>query len=172
MSAKLLYLLLSIVVLGLSYGAGQDEELLIKMALVYKISKFVEWPKPRSDTEPFTICAVGAPDRIGVFNNLAHRHVGKHPIALDLHSKFPDSVDHCRILYIDASLGKSCRCDRAESEHVLTISDAEAFSTQGGIIELAKKNQRIHIIINLKNSKKHGLMILAPLLQVSTVISD
>lgn len=152
--------------------AGQMEEQLIKMALVYKIAKFVEWPQERKSSGDFMICAVGNKQRVAVFKNLGNKKMAGMPISIRLSSGVDQSFDSCHILFIDALAESAFPFRKIAGKGVLTISDSEHFVEKNGMIGLNRQESKIRIHINLKNSKKERLVIHAPLLQLSTVIED
>lgn len=163
--------LLSMMLGGASY-AGQMEEQLIKMALVYKIGKFVEWPAEHKGADRFTICAVGDKQRVAVFKSLENKRMGGLPITISLSADANKSFDHCHILYIDGQLESALSYQQLIGKAILTISDAGGFAERQGIVGLSRQQSKIKIYINLKNGKKQRLIIHAPLLQLSTVIED
>ena len=157
---------------GQSSQADPTEEMLIKMALVYKIAKFVEWPQSESSLNQMTVCALGDEERVEVFKTLESKQLGGRPIVVQINGPVQDLFSHCQIVYFDQSALRRNSLKIRDGSNALTISDAEHFADRGGIVELATEAQQIKIRINLSNSERQGLRIYAPLLQVSTVIMD
>ncbi len=164
-------LLACFISMGNHLSAAPDEEQLIKTALVYKISKFVEWPESVLSSGQFNICVIGDNLVFSSFKILENRAIGTVPIKVVDLNKSDDLKLSCQILYLSASSVDEQIIKARQEERILTISDLEGFSEQLGIIELSIKDQRVAIKINLPNAQSSGVEILSPLLQLSTVVT-
>lgn len=161
-----------------AYGGDTKEpttEYKIKAALIYKLTKFVEWPQQAFEQpySPLKICVLGRNPFGNALGALEQRTVGSHPIAVKHHTHSMEAVNNsCHILFISAAPKIDLHKILNPLMHrpILTISDIERFAEQGGIIQLADQNQRIGFRINLNSAKRVGLKIAAPLLYLSTVI--
>ncbi len=147
--------------------ADKKDELIVKIALVYKISKFVEWSESDLEQPFFNICVLGDDDVLKGFDILKKRKIKDRAIRIIYFDETHVDAEECRIVYVSAEKAAASFPD----ERILTISDSKNFSHNYGMIEFALKDERMEIKINLKNAKQRGIKILAPLLQVSTIVS-
>jgi hypothetical protein len=57
-----------------------------------------------------------------------------------------------------------------QTENILTVSDIKEFATQGGMVELAKENEKISLHINNTNVIHKGLKIDDRMLKLARII--
>ena len=158
--------------------AAEDlsEEQKIKVALVYKLGKFVYWPDSplQQQNKVFTICVLGNDPLNPAFMILENRKIGVLPIKIEYVEQSIDIDNGCRIAFITESKRAFLKniLQRLDNRPVLTISDSHGFAESGGIIELRQEASRIGFTINLNSARRAGLEIAAPLLELSTVIEE
>lgn len=163
-----------------AYGDAPKEptaEYKIKAALIYKLTKFVEWPSQafKQSDSPLEICIAGNNPFGDALNALEQRKVGKRRIEVVYHSNGMEAVKNsCHMLFLSATPGGVANkiVNALIDRPVLTISDVEHFAEQGGVMQFASQANRIGFIINLDSAKRAKLKIAAPLLYLSTVIQE
>ncbi|MEM6639512.1 MAG: YfiR family protein [Pseudomonadota bacterium] len=143
----------------------------VKLALLYKITRFIEWPE--HDHDDFLLCIAGADTFDSAKRRLTVRSVGERAIRPVLVKDDLTSI-HCDALYIARTeadripeLTRSVR-----DLPVLTVSDAPGFASDGGLIGLTTRNSRIQININVAASKRAGLTISSQLLELARIVGD
>ena len=160
------------------YGDSTQEstaEYKVKAALIYKLTKFIEWPKQAFEQpeSPLEICILGSNPFGSALNALEQRQAGDHPISIKHHFHDMEEIKStCHMLFINAApkIALHKILNTLMHRPILTISDTKHFAEQGGTIQLVHQNQRIGLKINLNPAKHVGLKIAAPLLNLSTVI--
>jgi hypothetical protein len=141
-----------------------------KAAYLFNFLKFVEWPASMS-SDVITVCLVGAD---GVYATLAPGIEEKRAAArrLALRRLEPTAEPRgCHVLYIDAAaLAQSTPRLLAPEQPVLTVSDAEGFADNGGIIELFTVDNRLRFSIDVGHAQRRGLRISSNLLQLAAQV--
>ncbi len=151
-------------------GSEATPEYKLKAALLYKLTRFIEWPQ--SDNKRFSICVLGEDVFGKALDSLRTRKVKGLPIEVTNY-RYSDAITKsCQILFITESKQIFLKniLNRFHNKATLTISDIEDFAEQGGMIEFTRGMKKIGFTINLKQAKQGQLSIAAPLLQLATVI--
>jgi hypothetical protein len=153
-----------------SARAATDPELGIKVAMVYNIARFVEWPAARRP-------AAGSLLRLGVagdeqlltaFLTLAGKTVGDASIeVVPIHSNA--DLLSCHLVYF-ATAGRAQVTNVADA--TLTVSDVEGFSRSGGMVELVRERNKIRFLVNPAVARAHGLQFSSQLLKLATIVED
>ena len=149
-----------------------SSEYKLKAALIYKLTRFVEWPGEHRPQTDFGICILGRDDFGSALDALESRNVHGLPIRIRrlVQSEAVDSG--CQILFVSESKRPFLRSILAslKGRPILTIGDLDGFAEKGGMIEFVRGRQRIGFRINLQQASRAGLEIAAPLLQLSTIV--
>jgi hypothetical protein len=153
---------------------GSVDEYKLKAAMLYNLTKFVEWPNsayPDSHA-PILLCILGQDP---IANSLAAT-IPKEPQngravlirRLQSDAEFPG----CHILYISSSERKSAAHIFAilNGACVLTVGEMAQFAAHGGIIQFALEDQRVHFDINLDAASRAGLKISSKLLALAEIV--
>jgi len=141
----------------------------VKMAIVYNISKFVDWPAGQRSSGTLTLCVVGHGERLAegmalVESRLVHGralHAQEVARAADL------AV--CQIEFFADPLGPGAAelLATAHQHGVLTVSDDDAFLGQGGLVQLVNRDNHVHFEVNLGAAQKAGFSISSELLRLA-----
>jgi hypothetical protein len=171
-----LYLLILLAVMPLQAMATGPlaAEYKLKAALIYKLTRFVEWPvegrgKPR---DQFNICILGRDVFDGALDALNGREVNGSPITIQRYTRSNGISESCQIVFISASKQAFLQpiLQSFEQRPILTISDTEQFAEKGGMIQFTRGGKRIGFRINLDQARASGLKIAAPLLELATIV--
>ncbi|MDY6948824.1 MAG: YfiR family protein [Pseudomonadota bacterium] len=135
-----------------------------KAAYVFNFVKFVAWPEDTA-ADPLLVCFVGAERVYGAFTATIDRsRPGMRRLAaLQIADASPAGT--CNVLYIDAATASGYALPHAPN--VLTISDADGFAANGGMIELFTENHRLRFVINVGSAQQAGLRISSDLLKLA-----
>jgi hypothetical protein len=170
-----LWLLLVLLPLQI-FAAPPTEEYKLKAALIYKLSKFVEWPAPAATGKPrtFGICLLGEDAFGAALDALEGRKAAGQPIRVQRFSQSEAIDSGCQMLFISESkqafLGSILQ--NLQQQPILTLGDTKGFAEQGGMIQFTRGRKRIGFKINLESTKQSGLKIAAPLLELATIIGS
>lgn len=155
---------------------GTTAEYKLKAALIYKLTKFVEWPAAASEAQPrnFGICLLGRDDFGSALEALTERNVKGREIDLRRYNQSEGIDESCQVLFISDSKQPFMQgiLDGFGKQPILTISDAEGFAAKGGIIQFVSGEKRIGFKINLERATAAGLKIAAPLLDLATIVDS
>ncbi len=83
-------------------------------------------------------------------------------------------AESCHILFIDATDDK--RADdflaAVRAKPVLSVSDDDNFTEEGGVIRLFERDSKLRIEINIDEAGRSGLTISSKLLSLAQVVHD
>ena len=141
---------------GVSSHAQVSSEPQLKAAFLVNFLKYIEWPASNASTA--TICLFGR-DTLGPYlTNYEGRTIGGRELRVR-RINGPDQVAECQILFVpdteDARFGAVLRW--VENLPVLTVSDADIFTRQGGAIALVRADGRLQFDINVDVLGRAGL---------------
>jgi hypothetical protein len=142
----------------------------LKAAYLFNFIQFVEWP-PFAATEDFTICFL---ENGAVYERLSaglpDKRLGGHRVLARRLAR-GDAPTDCEVLYVDSEkLRAGGPAVEMRKLALLTVSDAEGFLKEGGIIELFAEGNRLRFRISLDNAKRNNLRISSGLLQLASEV--
>ena len=167
---------IAVFLFGFTPKANADKlETALKIAHILNVSKYVEWPGSRlnADTPEFVIGAIGDSS---FQNSLEKALQGKkfsgYPIKIQKIKENDPNLADCHVLFIAKSKQSAMETTLAnvQGKNVLTISDIDQFSHQGGMVELVQEGNKIQPSINLKSIKDSGLRISGKILVTATIV--
>ena len=147
----------------------------VKMAIVYTLGKFVEWPATALNDDPraFTLCILGptADLQQGLAAIDAKPVQGRELRVRRLVSTA--GLPGCRILYLSEPGDSSYQSvlSKAHALNILTVSDASLFTESGGIVGLETRDSRIRFSVNLDGARAANLRISSELLRLARSVS-
>ncbi len=147
----------------------------VKAAFIYNLGNFVKWPEVQwsDDSDAFVILVFGNDD---IANNLEILTRGEriqgHPVIIRRASSVND-LGACNIVFVGASkinewpqIKEACN-----GKSILTVGDSEAFIKEGGMINLARRERRIHLEINIDAATRANLRLNSRLLKIARIVS-
>ncbi len=169
---RLCLMLLLLLAIDPRWALAVSSEYKLKAALIYKLTRFVEWPENMPRRSDFGICILGRDDFGSAVDALESRQVGGLPIRIRRLVQSEAVDEHCQILFVSESKRPFLRSILAslEGRPILTIGDVEGFAHKGGMIEFIRGRKRIGFRINLRQATRAGLKLSAPLLELSTIV--
>ncbi|MFK5985543.1 MAG: YfiR family protein [Pseudomonadota bacterium] len=153
-----------------AHSKKSQEDALLKVAFIYKFTKFVKWPGNIKNS-PLVLCTMGEDKLVDIFSNLANDLSSTPKIQIQSITD-NSAVSNCQVLYIASSeRGRYRNIDSiTRKKAVLTISELSGFMQAGGIIELIHKDNRIGFDINLDAAHINGLEISSRLLKLASKV--
>ena len=144
----------------------------LKAALIYKLTRFVEWPEGEFDHDAFDVCLLGHDSFGGALDALEGRKVRSLRIRIRRFVQSESVSASCRILFISDSKRPFLENILNALSHrpTLTIGDMRGFAEKGGIIEFVQEGKRLGFKINLAQANAAGLRLAAPLLELATIV--
>ena len=154
-------------------GAPDSVEYAVKAALVYKVARFVEWPKDSGCPDRAITVAVLGEDRFGdsLDRALEGRKLGDHPVRVRRVTR-ADEVPFCTVLWLGADQAHLLPvvADQVRARFVLVIGDAAGFARRGGMIGLPVENERVVVEVNPEAASAGGVVISSRLVGVARLV--
>lgn len=162
---------------GTTVLADQSEytahEIEIKVALLYTLSKFVQWPEAENTTQRF-ICVLGEDPFDDVLNEIDGKRSRGKTVTIQRYKIKQPQIEACHILFISQSESNRSKAliKSLSNKPILTISDIDQFTHQGGVMKFTDDGNNIGFEINLTRARRNQLNISAPLLELSNIIEE
>lgn len=127
----------------------------IKAAYLVNFLKYVEWPGQRTT---INLCLFGRDSMGPYLAAYEGKHIGGRELRIRRVSS-PEQITDCQELFIpeteEARFAVVMRW--VDKQAILTVSDAEAFTREGGAIALARSEGRLQFDINADALARAGL---------------
>jgi len=157
-------------------SAATPTEYQLKAAFLFNFAQFVEWPASafRTAQSPLIIGVLGD-DPFGPYlDELVNgEKVGERPLVPRRFKRVED-IGECHILFISRSESSNLEriLGRLRERSVLTVSDIEGFSRQGGMVRFVTENGKIRLRINVEAAKSCNLTISSKILRPGTIVTS
>lgn len=153
----------------LTVSAQERDERAVRVAYLYNLIKFVDWPSPQTD---LLIGYVGSP---ATGETLFKSLDGHKNDARTLHvvlSPSDQMLDKCGIIYFGDASAEEIRktLAKVDGRPVLTLGETDSFPRQGGMIGLVKNEDHIEIVVNLPLTQRSGVKISSRVLNLATIV--
>lgn len=146
----------------------------VKAAFLYNFSRFTKWPDEAAvATADFHLCVVGNDPFGEALKTLAGKMVHGRPLIISRSVTGP-LIEPCHMVFVSPS--ESARTPELLAElrnkPALTVSDAEGFIAQGGMIQLKLADRKIRFEINIDAADRAELTISSKLLSLATIVHE
>ncbi len=153
--------------------AEPSQEALLKVALIYNFSQFIEWPASAfsAPSAPLSICVMGSDPFGNSLAALSKRSSNGRPIAI----AYPQTLAEarlCQILYVDGAQRTALGRDLGNAlgaAPVLTISSSDA-SEAGIAIRFVHYAGKIRWTMNLDATRRARLKVSAKLIEIAVEV--
>lgn len=147
-----------------------------KVELLYRITKFIEWPRQafQGDSRQITLAIFGEDElAVELVGRLSTRTVNGRDLFVRCVLR-PEDARGCQILFIAASEEKRIPqiLQALQGASVLTVADTSGFASRGGMVDFLLDGDRVHFQINRQRVEKARLKISAKLLALAQIVSD
>jgi hypothetical protein len=155
---------------------NQVGEYELKAAILYNLTKFVEWPATAyADSQaPTSLCVLGRDPFGDSFAAMIPKKTSVGRPVLIRHLQYGQAIRSCHLLYISSSERKVVAQIFAslKGSSVLTVGEMDHFAVHGGIIQFTLRDQQVQFEINLDAAAREQLKISSRLLALAQVVSD
>ena len=156
-------------------GNSESVELQVKAAYLLHFVRYVYWPNPTpaAESPPLVLGVLGRDPIVEVLENaVSGKTVNNRPIRVKLFASAGE-IDHCDILFLPRSGFKQMPdvLSAISGRPILTVSDKERFSNEGGMIEFLLIDDTVRFAINNEAAEKAGLKLSSELLRVAYSIT-
>ncbi len=143
----------------------------VKLALVYKISRFVSWPN-EDDRSEFRLCLTSDEVHEIADQRLSGRTVRDNPIRVVKPASPDEARTSCDALYVSGEDedANAAYIEALAGSPVLTLGDAPNFAQSGGMVGLTTRKNRVGMDINVKAYEQCGLSVNSQLLQLAKIV--
>src|SRR5439155_13070642 len=159
-----------------SAQTDQVGEYELKAAILYNLSRFVEWPASSyADSQTPTVLCILGQDPFG--NSLKtlgqKKDASGRPVSIR-QLKNENGIRDCHVLYISSSERKTIAqiLTRLKWSSVLTVGEMSQFAVQGGVIQFTLEDKQVHFQINLDAASRMALKISSRLLVLARIVKD
>jgi hypothetical protein len=158
----------------LTAQTSASREYNIKAVFLYNFTQFVEWPSNtfNNPETPFVIGILGDdPFHSYIDETVVGEKVKGHAIVIKRYQNVND-VKNCQILFISSKEAGRIKeiLFAVQNRNILTVSDIPNFATNGGMICLTTKDNKIKLQINPSSAKAADLNISSKLLHVAEIV--
>lgn len=172
---RILRCLTAAYLLCLGMPASADEarvsEYRVKTAFLYNFSRFVTWPAvAMHERSEFSLCVIGSDPFGEQLDKLAGKTVHSRTLVVNRLSSIA-MLDSCHLLYISEDAEPVKVLSVVRDQPVLTVSDVENFTEQGGIIQFKLVQNKVRFRINASAAASAGLNISSKLLSLALDVS-
>lgn len=176
-----LFISVLLITLVLFFGAGgisastesEAREFKLKAAFMLNFSKFTTWPKEAAGQkgDTFNFCIIGVNPFGNALDGLESKKVGGRQVRLHF-AKSIDEARNCNVLFISKSEKGNLRQLKqiTDGRAILTISDIEGFSRNGGMFEFVSQGGRLSFVVNNQEVINNGLQVNASLLNLAAEV--
>ncbi len=156
-----------------SVAAAQDlTEPDLKAAFIYNFAKFTEWPPDAVVTgAPLVFCVLGDAAISEALGQLVEgRTLAGHRISVSRREP-GGPLNGCHIAYLSRlTAGQAAQVVTSlRDAPVLTMSDAEGFTQQGGMAQFFFEHGQLRFNVHLASARRAGLQISSKLLVLATL---
>jgi hypothetical protein len=151
-----------------------SREYALKAVFLFQCTHFIEWPSEsfRDSESPFVIGILGQdPFSRNLEEAVRGESVEGRSIVIE-HYSTVDQIKNCQILFISSTeenrVGDTLSSLRSRS--ILTVSDLNDFTAQGGMVQLDVVRNKLQVKINLNVTKSAGLTISSKLLRLAEIV--
>jgi hypothetical protein len=161
---------------GVSAAGSDDEdpEALIKAAMVYNFTKVVEWQaRAPADSVGFIVGLVGHGATVDALRTIDGKPVGRSTLHVRVIDD-PAELAPCQLVYFDRSGRDTLQLflHALEGVPVLTVSDRDGFAEDGGVVQFARRQNRVRILVNLDAAERAKLKFSSQLLKIAEIIRE
>lgn len=151
--------------------AAVSLEYKLKALVVFSFAKFVEWPPETfgNTDSPLIIGILGDDPFEGLLEEIVQGRTINGRSLVIKRSREVEELTTCQILFVSASERdrESQILARLDGLSVLTVSDTEQFLSDGGIIGLKMKQQKVRFNISAPAAKRARLKLSSQLLSLA-----
>lgn len=168
--------LLSLILMLSPVHAEIFDQYQVKAVFLYNLTNFITWPNTigHDKDQPFTIAIMGQ-DNLGAYleKTVAKENINGRKVVIKQFKVLAELQQQpCDILFVSEdqrSIWPQIRII-ARQHAILTVSDVEGFALRGGMVNLLTSGRKIHIEINVEESKRNGFGISAKLLKLARIV--
>ena len=145
----------------------------LKAVFLFNFTQFVDWPPSSFDTDqsPLVIGVLGDnPFGSYLDETVSGESIKSHPVVVHYYKNVED-VQACHVLFV--TLTEITKRKKVlvtlKGKDILTVSDAQQFAAEGGMIRFFIANNKIKLQINLESAKASKMVFSSKLLRLAEI---
>ena len=160
---------------GVYTQTKQVTEYQLKAAYLFNFLKFVQWPDSvfKNDSSTIIIGVLGKDPFGSTLDKIVYgEKIENHLIIIKRFNSL-DDLKYCHALFISSSEEDSVQAvlKGVGKSSILTISDIDNFSSNGGDIGFYVENNKLRFTINIKSLQRSNLKISSKLLRLAKIVN-
>jgi hypothetical protein len=163
---------LGLSVIPLRAGDAVPSEAQMKAAFLLNFPKYVEWPATdfAETNSPIVIAVFGSDEVADEFAKLSERKVINGRSIQLMRAKTAEQCRNCDILFIGSAESRSAAelLTGLRGLNILTVGENDDFLDRGGMINLARRDRRIGLEVNIDSIRQTRLKVSSKLLALAT----
>ncbi|MCB1645181.1 MAG: YfiR family protein [Pseudomonadales bacterium] len=146
------------------------DEKSVKAAIVYNFSRFVREKDPSVATR--MMCVLGDVPEATIFDEIMSAETLPEGVTYQRLTNFADMKHRCQIAFMPAALQDRLQefLQLADESGLLTISDADNFIEQGGMVGLEVIRGKVRFSVHVKRVADTGMTIDSQLLRLARIV--
>jgi hypothetical protein len=161
---------------GAAAQADRVDEYELKAAVLYNLTKFVQWPS-WSNAERRTrasICILGRDPFGDALPASVPGGAGEEGRVVIRRVRREEPIRDCQVLYISSSERQFLKeiLSSLKGSGVLTVGETAGFALRGGMVQITLREQQVRFNINLDAAIQEDLKISAKLLSLARIVDD
>jgi hypothetical protein len=154
-------------------GDTAPSEAQVKAAFLLNFPKYVEWPATAfaETNSPIVVAILDADSVADEFSTMSEgRIIDGHPVRLQRITAL-EQCHGCHILFIGSARTRKLPdlLPKLRGLNVLTVGESDDFLDVGGMINLARRDRRITLEVNMDSVREARLKVSSKLLALATV---
>lgn len=153
---------------------ANESEQQVRAQFVYNFTNYVEWPSDafKSKSQNLKVCLVGNVTFSRYLKVFDGAKVGERSLEVFSTNDLEAIKSGCHILYVgdDQRLSLPKLWQEIEYMYVLSVSNREGFTDNGGIINIFRTADRMQFDVNINNALLNGLFLDSDLLALARTI--
>jgi hypothetical protein len=152
-----------------------SKEYQVKAIFLFNFSQFVEWPASSfSDAKSPLVIGIWGDNPFGSYlkETINDETVKGRPLIIQ-YCRNTEDIKSCHILFFNERTGNKAEqiLTGIKGKNILTVSDADNFIQQGGMVRFFTENNKIRMQINTKATGASNLTISSNLLRLAQIIN-
>ncbi len=160
-----------VALLALAAAGGAEAEsggdIPLRVAVIYNIVQFVQWPEEGGTGREFQFCVVEGDDLAAGFAVLDNQPLGNRRIRI--RGTAPGRLAGCDAAYLPAAAFAAAR---PREPAMLTVSSGHGLVDQGAMVNLVMDGKRVGFDIGLGTLRRAGLSMSAKVLRLARYVKE
>jgi len=140
----------------------------MRAAFTINFARYTSWPAPARPTEPLRLCVAAGDPQFAAFVQANGLLVQGRPLRVQRVQR-PEDAAPCDVLYVGTPAAAELLRGVA-GQATLTVGDAPAFLSNGGIIRLFLGDQQMKFDVSLPQATRSNLVLAPQLLRLARAV--